>query len=500
MGLVTGTIAHAGFIPWFSMMLRDFGHLPPPLAAILALAIALVQGLAYGLWLWLFRCLRNRTKLPCYWLAPMAFLPAETMFMFLFPWFLAGTQTSLLPMIQICELGGAHLLGFLLVMMNGAWVDAMEAALSGRCRLALKHLSLGIAIPLLLTAYGLARIHMMERAIDSAPRFTVGIVQSNVGIRKTEPPQKIEDELLAQQRMSVELTGQGAELIVWPEGSYNSREVYAETAGRHDGQIYRLIPQDALRLLQDGAAPPEHSVDDQIRNTPGPIRSAPQRGFSTPLLFGAITFVENPAKRSRRHPGVDHFNSAILLDRQGRIIKVYSKVSLIPFGEYMPLGDQFPGLSRWASETGDMTPGTSTEVMAFGPCRLGVLICYEDTFPGAVRQLGNANILVSLSNDSWFGRSAGPATHASLSILRAVENRLALVRCTRTGFSCLVDPAGRIVAGAPPGTSATLLGKLPLMELKTPYRLFGNWPAVMCLVAVFALWFRRRKSAAAGTE
>ncbi len=124
-----------------------------------------------------------------------------------------------------------------------------------------------------------------------------------------------------------------------------------------------------------------------------------------------------------------------------------------------------------------------------------MFICYEAIFPGLVRQFvareGGAEVLVNISNDGWFGRSAAAAQHLNMARLRAVETRRFLLRSTNTGISAVIDPYGRIVSRAPDHVRAVLpVGFAPLQE-RSFYARHGDWLPFICALAVGAALGRK---------
>jgi len=398
-----------------------------------------------------------------------------------------------IPFIQICELGGVTLLSFLLIMVNGFLTDALLLWRAGEAGV-FKRLAGAVLVPLLIGGYGLLRISMVDDAAAEAPKLAIGLVEADVGIWEKEDPQKIEDNLVRHQRMSMQLEKKGADLIVWPETSYHAPFTYVVRRGEEELKRFRLIPRDAARIAQSDSAPPEHASQDRAAGMPLRERVAPQRGFSAPLLFGALSFMPNPENESPRHPGVDLFNTAILLDEKGKVLGAYDKVYLLIFGEYIPLGHAFPVLYEWLPEAGDLEAGESVEVIEFGRYRIGVMVCYEDILPEFTRRIADKqpNILINVTNDAWFGKTSEPYLHMALAVFRAVETRVPLVRSTNTGVSCFVDPAGRIVSETGLEEAETLLEEMPMMEGGTPYQHLGDWPAYLCLLALPLFWWRGR--------
>jgi apolipoprotein N-acyltransferase len=159
----------------------------------------------------------------------------------------------------------------------------------------------------------------------------------------------------------------------------------------------------------------------------------------TDLLLGSIDQDETHA-----------YNAALLVSEAGKHVQIYRKVHLVPFGEYVPGRHTIPLLAR---VVGDQVP----DDFAFGKeytvfnltndkAKVAPLICFEDTIGDLARQfvLGGANLLVNVTNDGWFLRSAGSQQHVANAIFRCVETRLPMVRAANTGVTCFINQFGHI--------------------------------------------------------
>ncbi len=150
----------------------------------------------------------------------------------------------------------------------------------------------------------------------------------------------------------------------------------------------------------------------------------------------------------RDRPGKKYafFNSAVLMEPGGRVSPPYRKMRLVPFSERMPLQEIAPWLNGIDFGQSDFSAGKEPVLFTVGGACAGCLICFESVFPELSAEMvrRGATLLVNITNDFWFGRTAGPIQHADMAILRAVENRVPLVRCANTGVSFVVDPWGRV--------------------------------------------------------
>jgi apolipoprotein N-acyltransferase len=154
-------------------------------------------------------------------------------------------------------------------------------------------------------------------------------------------------------------------------------------------------------------------------------------------------------------------------------------------------------LRRWlrfagklTAEVGDFQRGSEYKVgkLADGH-RFGVFICYEAVFPDLVRRFtaNGAELLINLSNDGWFGRSAAPEQHLAMARIRAVENRRWLVRVTNNGYTVVVDPHGRYTARMEADARGAIAAGYGYRSDLTPYVRWGDWPAWMCVVVAVGL-------------
>ena len=145
-------------------------------------------------------------------------------------------------------------------------------------------------------------------------------------------------------------------------------------------------------------------------------------------------------------PADGAYNSALLINEEGRLISQYDKIRLMPFGEYVPLPRWLPGASLITGIVGEFTPGEKYTLMPFGDRQAGVFICIESAYPWIARRLTSegANVLINISNDGYLGPTAVMRQHLANAIFRAVENGRPVLRVTNTGLSASIDEQGRV--------------------------------------------------------
>jgi apolipoprotein N-acyltransferase len=177
-------------------------------------------------------------------------------------------------------------------------------------------------------------------------------------------------------------------------------------------------------------------------------------------------------------------NSAVVLDPQGRLLLVYDKIHLVPFGEYVPWW-AFPSLvGKITFEAGDFMPGREYKTAATPDGGIGVFICYESIFPQIVRRLvkNGAGVLVNISDDGWFGNSAAGSQHLEMARLRAIENGRYLLRATNDGVTAIIDPRGEILARLPRYQTGVLPGSFSFIRSQTFYTAHGDIFAWLCVL------------------
>ena len=259
------------------------------------------------------------------------------------------------------------------------------------------------------------------------------------------------------QELSVTLV-QGAipQKIKWnPEYREKTYEIYSGLSEPYWSSDLIIWPETAIPSYY-------HLADDFINR----IEKKRQRSQSDTIFMSGIV---NKNLSSDRY-----FNSILLIDEEHHF---YNKHHLVPFGEYLPFKSLLDRLLRFLRipmsdfSSGDVKHKTlETEKAIFG-----MSICYEDAYGTEVRRsLPDANILINVSNDAWFGDSIAPHQHLQITRMRAIENGRYLIRSTNTGISAVINNHGEIVARSPQFEPYALNTTVKLFIGETPYSKFGN--------------------------
>lgn len=453
-------VGNAGGFYWMIPLFERFAGLAWAPSAALYLFACGFQAVRVALFGWGLRSVRRNTDLPVALVAPPLMVALEMCFPFIFQYYLAMALARQPHLIQVADLTGVLGVTALLMLVNGALYDVLTGR---RRRLATAIVSASILVAAL--AYGYVRLGQSDAARAAAPKLKVGIVQPNVasfddaGGTFTVADRR---RIIELQARSAELEAMGADLVLWPESSYPV-----------------WVPRTAT-----GDWPESH---------PSRIR----RGFSVPLVFNALTY--EPPRTSARP-----WNSAVMLDGEGKFAARYDKNNLMMLGEYTPGVETFSWLRDFAPNVaGHYTAGEEVVTLPFRDragreWRLGPMICLEDILPAYGRRLGRErpHLLVNLTNDAWFGDTSEPWQHLALSVFRSVELRTELVRATNTGVSAYVDAAGRVYSETyvvDPAREARgadkALAEVALVEGgHTFYASAGDLFAYACIAATLYLW------------
>jgi apolipoprotein N-acyltransferase len=205
------------------------------------------------------------------------------------------------------------------------------------------------------------------------------------------------------------------------------------------------------------------------------------------LLMGALDVESPPGATVVDFAHARVYNTAWLFDDQGGLVGTYSKMDLVPFGEYVPFRKELPLVNRYPVREFDFTPGTKRNLLSVRTRSCGALICFEAIFPRQSQTMVNngAEFLAFLTSDAWAGPSAEVLLHSQTAPLRAVETGRWVVRAATVGESGIISPRGQWVASVPPWHAGTAQGTIATLTGRTPYGRWGDWPLVgLALVLV----------------
>jgi apolipoprotein N-acyltransferase len=451
LGFWFGLLGYAASLYWIAIALSLYTKLAILgyvgaimwLAPIVALAMAVLSAL------------RRATRAPMALLLPAVWVALEVVLNYTsdlaFPWLPLGLATSRFPVLaQMADLSGVRGTSFWIAATNGLLADAWLLRENRRAVASRAGIVLGLLAVVL--AYGAYRL----RTVVVRPAAPIAVIQPNI-------PQ--EDKWQEENQSRIvgiladltrgHLAAGDARLVVWPEvalpGYLADHPEWADTL------------------------------------------AALGRPSGVPILFGVLDV--------QFHTGgdYDYFNAAMLTDHRGRLgaHPPYRKEFLVPVIERVPFVD--PDWFRGLRYFGGYGRGEDPPPMQLPFGRIGVLICYESVFPQLSREYRRkgVDLLVNITNDAWFGRSIAAHQHESHIAIRAIENRVGIVRSANTGISEYVDPLGRRHDPTPLFTAEARTYLAGTTDIRTVYVRVGDWVGTLSLASVALLlaidWWRRRR-------
>lgn len=200
------------------------------------------------------------------------------------------------------------------------------------------------------------------------------------------------------------------------------------------------------------------------------------REVGATFIFNTISFEDGDRERP--------MNSSVTLDRNGAKVADYSKIHLVPFGEFVPWPFHY-FVEKVTLQAGMFQPGSRITVATVDGHGIGTFICYESVFSRAIRKFtaNGAELLVNISNDSWYGRSAARDQHLLVARMRAVENARWILRGTNDGVTSAIGPSGRVESMMPSYEQGQLDARFDYRTEITGFVRFGEWLWWLCLVA-----------------
>lgn len=440
----------------------------------LPLLLSLYLGLNLAFWSWFIGLIRPGDFITSWRNLLAAFLGASAWvahewirgWLFGFGWNGLGVALHAnWPLIQIAEFTGVTGLSYIIVFANViAVATPLRLFLEARTHRMRPHWDLNF------TMLGVISLLVLGWRVGQNPRpstpLRVAAVQA--GIAQTEKfdrqfAGKIFDQFAQLSAIALQTSPVPA-LLIWPESSMPGPVL-------QDEQTYRFVMDFSASAKTD-------------------------------LLLGAL-----------QHEGDRVYNAALLVSAAGEDVQIYRKLHLVPFGEYVPLRHSFPLFAavagRWVPGDFDVGKDHTLFRLTNASVQVAPLICFEDTVGDLTRKfvLGGANLLVNVTNDGWFLRSAGSQQHLANAVFRCVETRRPMVRAANTGVTCFINENGRVTQVLRDDTGSTFTQGVLSGEVNVPQdrqltfyvrhgELFAKLCAGMTLITVaVALMLKIRRKA-----
>jgi apolipoprotein N-acyltransferase len=458
LGLATGALYFWGTLYWLIETMTTFGGLSTitaVFAAFLLVAYLSLFPAAFAVLLWRSKQTVGQAALV---LAGPIWVTSELGRQYIwdgFPWELLGySQITMLPIAQVASIVGVYGLSLLLAFTASAF--AAIVLLTGRLRWILPA-SAGALIALC-GVWGSMRL-TASPLLHSGDPVRVAVIQGNIEQEDKWNPElrdAITDKYIGMTRQAL---AAGATFILWPE---SSTPFYFE----HD--------------LMRGAS----------------IRRLAREAGAT-LLIGSDQIEPVKATSPDQKPESRYYNAAFLVRPDGQVGAVYRKMHLVPFGEYVPLQNLFFFVGPIVEAVSAFTPGQDPVLLPVGDHMVSTAICYEVIFPDLIRSFVNhgSELLTTITNDAWYGRSSAAYQHWDQASMRAIEQGRYLARAANTGISGFVDPYGRVLEKTDLFHEAVVVEDLRFITARTVYSRIGDlaaWLSLTVTLAALAASFRKR--------
>lgn len=424
-GLLTGSVFF-GFLLYWSAI---FG--PAAVFGLVGIMAASVGVFAAGAWRLLRLGLAWRlVTVPSLWLL-VEWLRSTGSWGF--PWGVVGySQQPLGPVAQFVALGGVFGLSWIVVFVNSCLAEVALAE-RGRTRRPVATGVVTVAAIGLVLGWGLLRAG--QPAVT--PRLTVAGVQPSIDQWTKFDVSKADMIMRTLTRLTDRALAGRPAVLIWPE------------------TVIPLAGEEATRFVRDAEE-----------------RAA---AAGADFIYGAFS--------NTRGGGVS--NSAVLVTPLGHRSR-YGKVHLVPFGEYVPLRALIGDIGLLRMVRVDQEAASRPMLLSSSWGRLGTVICFESSDEALVRRVVNdgAQLLVVITNDGWFERTAASDQHFRITAMRAIENGIWTVQVSNNGISGIIDPRGRVLAATGLWERTVMRGRVGLGAEQTPYRTLGSLPVLLGSVIV----------------
>jgi apolipoprotein N-acyltransferase len=468
------TLYLAGLAHW--LLMTQWVRLPHWSTAFGWLALAAYLAAYVPLFIGLTRVGVHQLRFNVVWVAPIVWTGLEVIRSFFLTGFglalLGHSQVSWIELIQIADLGGAYLVGSVMILVSSCVVQVVSVW-PQRKRNCLWPAFLAVSVLAACWTYGRLRVTSDRPHTVSAPSARIGLIQGTIDTRFGDQAASPEEMFTDYLRISRELVARDSEIdvIVWPESMFT-------------------VP--LIRETPPLSAPPGSGLSDDeyteaIANSKRGLADAAKVVSSllqVPFLVGTEAIHLQGSEQQR-------FNVCLLFDKQGELRGRYDKMHPVMFGEYLPLGEWLPWLYALTPLHGGLTAGTAPQAFDVAGLRLSTCICFENTVPHLIRSGVQRLIaegtppdaLVALTNDGWFWGSSLLDLHLTCGVFRAVENRVPMLIAANTGFSAWIDRLGRIRARAPRRQEGIVVAELSHRPPESLYLRIGDAFGFSCVAA-----------------
>ena len=317
---------------------------------------------------------------------------------------------SKLPIYQMADTIGIRGLSFLTFVYNAMFAIGF---------LNRKNKKLIVCVTIFILTFGSFNVIGItkQKSQKTDAQVRIGVVQANIGNMEkqlskyqNETPTSIVRKIYGKYfDLTRELLSKSnPDFVVWPEASFPKNLNEQFLTGYHQTKLINFIKETNTVMLIGGFATDPDDIDT-------------------------------------------YYNSMFLFDRDAKLLDMYKKTYLLAFGEYLPGADLIPALKKWLPQVSHFSKGEGPKVTKLGNISIGYQICYEGLYPEFSAKLAkkSADVIINVTNDSWFGHTIEPVQHLYMTMARAIETRVPIVRATNTGISSAVLANGTLLGKSP---------------------------------------------------
>jgi apolipoprotein N-acyltransferase len=402
---------------------------------------------------------------------------------------LSHTQTDHLMLIQIADLGGNQFISLLIMLVAGSLYSIVVAARNWSNRTSAKKTILVHAVSILLMlaltlTYGYQQLGRTYS--DMSKQAIVGLIQGSIDTQFELTPEQYSEKNRRQQQSYIQQSklarqaNKNLSLLVWPESMYPFGPTYV-TDPQPAAIIYKPRHQDFADI--DDATFRQHVaiVQDNLRRSNQDLLAL-LNGNSTESANNSIHLIAGTDIHDLSVVDTPTYNSAILFSPAGKVRDIYRKSHLVMFGEYIPLGNQFPWLYDLLPIGPGLAAGNGVLIFEIDGVVFVPNICFESTVPHLVRSMmqqsntqgQRGDVMLNLTNDGWFWGSAMLDIHLRCNIMRAVEMRRPNLVAANTGISAWITPTGKIVEQEAKRKDGFVIAQVGKATYDSVYMRFGD--------------------------
>jgi apolipoprotein N-acyltransferase len=427
LGWLAGTLYFYGTCWWLTHSMIYYGGIPAWLAFPLLAPATIIVGLFPALCCFVIAHIASRRDTAtALVVAPFAWAACEWARLIATGqlWNALGYTQAYQPrLIQSASWGGVYAISFLILAINSALAYALLRR-TARAIITAALAALFVVAVIVSSAFSISDIGRPAGSTTSLDSLAAVVVAIQPNVSPDFERTKMENDALVARHMTLAIS------------ALDERDkiiTQRETQDQVDPQIirtWRVTPR--LVVFPESPMNFSYARDAEWRET---VADFAQRERAS-VLFNSM----EPA------PAGGVYNSAVLINEEGRLVAQYDKIRLLPFGEYVPL-PRWLGGGLLGGLVGDFTPGANYTLLPAGSARAGVFICFESAFPSIAREFTNAgaDVLINISNDGYLGRTPVLRQHLANAVFRAVENRRTILRVTNTGISARITPRGEVL-------------------------------------------------------